>query len=64
MIKPKKTPKNPRKFGKNPKIFPKNPEFLSKISKKNPENLPARFARRLGGLPAAKLEGVFSKIFS
>ena len=47
MIKPKKTRKIHENSKKNPKIFPKNLKFLRKIPK-NPKNLPARFAGRLG----------------
>ena len=49
MSKPEKTRKNPENSEKSPK---------------NPKNLPARFARRLGGLPAAKLGGYFPKKIS
>ena len=64
MIKPEKTRKIPENSGKKQKIFPKNPKFPRKIPKKNPKNLPDCFARRLGGLPAAKLgEGIFQKKF-
>ena len=58
MIKPEKNPK------KTPKIFQKTLNFWEK-SPKNPKNSPAHFARRLGGggLPAAKLGGIFKKNF-
>ena len=57
MIKPEKNPK------KTPKIFQKTLNFREK-SAKNPINLPARFARRLGGSAGREASGVFPKIFS
>ena len=48
MIKPEKTRKIPENSEKTPKIFQKTLNFWEK-STKNPKNLPARFARRLGG---------------
>ena len=63
MIKPEKTRKIPENSEKTPKIFQKILNFWEK-SPKNPKNLPARFARRLGGgLPAAKLGGIFQIFF-
>ena len=61
MIKPEKSAKIRKK---TPKIFQKTPKFRRKICKKNPKNLPSRFARELGGLPAAKLGDIFQNFFS
>ena len=59
MIKPEKTRKIYENSEKS-KIFQKTLNFREK-SPKNPKNLPARFARRLGGSAGREARGVFSK---
>ena len=63
MIKPEKIRKIPENSKKTPKIFHKTQNFREK-SPKNPKNLPARFARRLGGSAGRKARGIFQKFFS
>ena len=64
MIKHEKIRKIPENSEKTPKIFQKPLNFREKSPKK-PKNLPARFARRLGGGSAGReARGYFPKKFS